>query len=139
MRRNGQRKYPLTTHTCLSRRCPRRLQCRVTGHHFTASCPYWLSAVEEEHRARGRNDSRPDRPNDDMARNHSVGGQIEPHAVRLGELLSSGNRPPSVLCDRQLHHDAGCVGRCATSTRSDVLGTGTFQTRTFTRLCVSYV
>jgi hypothetical protein len=41
-----------------------------------------------------------------MARVHVAGGQVEPHAARLGELLSSRYRQQSVSGDRQLHHGA---------------------------------
>src|SRR5450631_2575325 len=41
-----------------------------------------------------------------MARNHKAGGQGEPHAARMGELLPSRHRQPSVSGTRQLHSDA---------------------------------
>ena len=47
-----------------------------------------------------------DRRSDGMARDHSVGGQVESHAAWLGELLSGRYRQPGVSCDRPLHHDA---------------------------------
>jgi len=37
---------------------------------------------------------------------HRDGGQVEPHAARLGELLPSGDRQWRVPGDRQLHHGA---------------------------------
>ena len=43
---------------------------------------------------------------DDMARDHGAGGQVEPHAARLGELLPSRDRQPCVSGARQLHRDA---------------------------------
>ena len=36
------------------------------------------------------NDPRADRPNGNMARDHRAGGQVEPHAARMGELLQVG-------------------------------------------------
>src|SRR4030088_367667 len=41
-----------------------------------------------------------------MARNHKAGGQSEPHAARMGELLSSRHRQQGVSGTRQLHSDA---------------------------------
>src|SRR5207244_11716821 len=41
-----------------------------------------------------------------MARNHKAGGQSEPHAARMGELLPSRHRQQSVSGARQLHSDA---------------------------------
>ena len=46
---------------------------------------------------------RADRPNGDMARDHRAGGQVEPHAARMGELLRSRHRQQSVSGARQLH------------------------------------
>ena len=45
-------------------------------------------------------------PNEDMARNHKAGGQGEPHAARMGELLPSRHRQQGVSGTRQLHSDA---------------------------------
>src|SRR5206468_11210458 len=47
-----------------------------------------------------------DGPNEDMARNHKAGGQGEPHAARMGELLPSRHRQQGVSGTRQLHSDA---------------------------------
>src|SRR3954462_1184332 len=41
-----------------------------------------------------------------MARNHKAGGQGEPHAARMGELLQSRHRQQGVSGTRQLHSDA---------------------------------
>src|SRR6266851_4072120 len=41
-----------------------------------------------------------------MARNHKAGGQGEPHAARMDELLPSRHRQQSVSGTRQLHRDA---------------------------------
>src|SRR6266436_6389738 len=41
-----------------------------------------------------------------MARNHKAGGQSEPHAARMGELLPSRHRQQGVSGTRQLHSDA---------------------------------
>src|ERR1700722_3306821 len=41
-----------------------------------------------------------------MARNHKAGGQGEPHAARMGELLPSRHRQQSVSGTRQLRSDA---------------------------------
>ena len=48
-----------------------------------------IPAIEEEHQAHGGANPCSDRPNGDMARNHKAGGQGEPHAARMGELLPS--------------------------------------------------
>ncbi len=42
---------------------------------------------KKEHSARGRENPRADRPSGYMARDHNAGGQSEPHAARMGELL----------------------------------------------------
>src|ERR1700704_1040557 len=41
-----------------------------------------------------------------MARNHKAGGQGEPHAARMGELLPSRHHQQGVSGTRQLHSDA---------------------------------
>ena len=41
-----------------------------------------------------------------VARDHGDGGQVEPHAARLGELLPSRHRQPRVPGARQLHRTA---------------------------------
>src|SRR5262249_28465454 len=41
-----------------------------------------------------------------MARDHRAGGQVEPHAARMGELLPSRHRHQGVPGDRQLHRGA---------------------------------
>src|ERR1700688_1518439 len=41
-----------------------------------------------------------------MARNHKAGGQGEPHAARMGELLQSRHRQQGVSGTRQLRSDA---------------------------------
>ena len=64
------------------------------------------AAVEEEHPAHGREDPCADRNVDDVARDHGAGGQVEPHAARLGELLPSRDRQQRVSGARQLHGDA---------------------------------
>src|SRR5450631_2785649 len=51
--------------------------------------PTGHAAVEEEHPAHDREDPCDDRSLDDVARDHGAGGQVEPHAARLGELLPS--------------------------------------------------
>ena len=64
------------------------------------------AAVEEEHPAHGREDPCADGNVDDVARDHGAGGQVEPHAARLGELLPSRHRQPRIPGARQLHGDA---------------------------------
>ena len=51
-------------------------------------------------------DPRADRPIGDLARDHRAGGQVEPHAARMGELLPSRHRQQSVSGARQLHRCA---------------------------------
>src|ERR1700674_489342 len=65
-----------------------------------------VPAIAEEHQAHGREHPRADRPIDDLARYHRAGGQVEPHAARMGELLRSRHRHQSVPGDRQLHRCA---------------------------------
>ena len=65
-----------------------------------------IPAIEEEHQAHGRERPCADRPIGDLARDHRAGGQVEPHAARMGELLRSRHRHQSVPGDRQLHRDA---------------------------------
>jgi len=50
----------------------------------------WLPTVEEQYPAHGEEDPCADRRGDGLARDHNVGGQVEPHVARLGELLSGG-------------------------------------------------
>ena len=72
----------------------------------TGQARIWLPAIEEEHQARGRERPRADRPIGDVARDHRAGGQVEPHAARMGELLRSRHRHQSVSGARQLHRCA---------------------------------
>ncbi len=65
-----------------------------------------LPAVKEEHQARGRESPRADRAIGDMARDHKAGGEGEPHATRMGELLSGRNRQQGVSGARQLRGNA---------------------------------
>ncbi len=76
----------------------------VFGAHGPSS--YWLPTVEEEYQSHGEKDPWADRRSDGMARDHSVGGQVEPHAAWLGELLSGRDRQPGIPGDRQLHDNA---------------------------------
>src|SRR5208282_5221699 len=64
------------------------------------------AAIEEEHQARGRKGPRADRPRPYVARNHRAGGQVEPHAARMGELLLGRHRHSRVSGARQLR---GCA------------------------------
>ena len=48
-----------------------------------------IPAIEEKHQAHGRENPCADRPSEDMARDHGAGGQVEPRATRMGELLPS--------------------------------------------------
>src|SRR5208337_4418789 len=70
------------------------------------SSPYRLPAVKEEHSARGREDPRADRPIGHMARDHDVGGQSEPHAARMGELLFGRRLQQGVSGARRLRGGA---------------------------------
>src|SRR6267142_792241 len=63
-------------------------------------------AVKEEQQARGRKGPRADRPSTYVARNHRAGGNVEPHAARMGELLLSRHRHSGVSGARQLR---GCA------------------------------
>ena len=57
---------------------------------------FGLPAVEEEHPAHGRKDSCADRRSDSMERDHDLDRSVEPHATRMGELLSSRHRQQGV-------------------------------------------
>jgi integrase/recombinase XerD len=54
-----------------------------------------------------------------VARDHNVGGQVESHVARLGELLSSGERQPCIPCARQLHDDAVTLRKLSPKTQSN--------------------
>ena len=76
---------------------------RLPGLHVRANVfgedrpgPYRLPAVKEKHSARGREGPRADRPIENMARDHDAGGQGEPHAARMGELLFGRRRQQGV-------------------------------------------
>ena len=56
--------------------------------------PYRLPAIKEKHSARGREDPNADRPIGNMAGDHDAGGQSEPRATRMGELLFGRVSPP---------------------------------------------
>src|SRR5271165_2984446 len=68
---------------------------------------YRLPAVKEKHSAGGRESPRADRPIVHMARCHNGGGQSEPHAARMGELLRGRNRQQGVSGGRCLRGGAG--------------------------------
>src|SRR5208283_1060439 len=68
--------------------------------------PYRPPAIEEEHSARGREYPRADRPIGNMARDHDAGGQGEPHAARMGELLFGRRFQQGVSGARRLHSGA---------------------------------
>ena len=61
---------------------------------------------KEKHSAGGREGPRADRPIGHMARDHNAGGQSEPHAARMGELLRGRNRQQGVSSARCLRGDA---------------------------------
>src|SRR4030088_3032830 len=61
-----------------------------------------IPAIEEEYQAHGGKHPRADSPNGDMARYHRAGGQVEPHAARMGELLQRRHRHQSVPGARHL-------------------------------------
>ena len=65
-----------------------------------------VPAIAEEHQAHGRERPCVDRPIGDLARDHRVGEEVEPHAARMGELLRSRHRHKSVPGARQLHRCA---------------------------------
>ena len=68
--------------------------------------PYRLPAVKEKHSARGRESPRADRAIMHMARDHDAGGQSEPHAARMGELLLGRRFQQGVSGARCLRGDA---------------------------------
>src|SRR5208283_3123849 len=69
--------------------------------------PYRLPAVKEKHSARGRENPRADRAIVHMARDHDAGGQGEPHAARMGELLLGRRFQQGVSGARRLRGGAG--------------------------------
>ena len=60
----------------------------------------------EEHSARGRDDPGADRPIGNVARHHEAGGQDEPDAARMGELLLGGRLQQGVSGARRLRGGA---------------------------------
>ena len=100
--------------------------------------PSGAPAIEEEHQARGREDPRADRPSGDMARDHRAGGQVEPHAARMGELLLSRHRQQSVSGARQLHRCAVAPVVAHPSTRSGDARAGPIHSRISTGTSGSY-
>src|SRR5713101_511513 len=68
--------------------------------------PLGSAPVKEEHPAHGRKGPRADRPSTYVARDHRAGGNVEPPAARLGELLLSRHRHSGVSGARQLR---GCA------------------------------
>jgi group II intron reverse transcriptase/maturase len=68
--------------------------------------PLGHAAIEEEHPAHSRKDPCADRPKDGVARDHGGGGQVEPSAARLGELLPCRDHQRCVPGARQLHRTA---------------------------------
>src|SRR6266849_310344 len=68
--------------------------------------PLGSATVKEEHPAHGRKGPRADRPSTYVARDHRAGGNVEPHAARMGELLLSRHRHSGVSGARQL---CGCA------------------------------
>jgi group II intron reverse transcriptase/maturase len=62
-----------------------------------------LPAIEEEHQAHGRENPWADRTKGNMAGYHRAGGQAEPLAARMGELLPGRDRQQSVPGARHLH------------------------------------
>ena len=96
-----------------------------------------VPATAEEHQTHGREHPRADRPIDDLARYHRAGGQLEPHATRMGELLPSRHPHQSAPGDRQLHRCA-VTPMVAPSTRSGDAKAGLIHSRTFTGTSSSY-
>ena len=68
-----------------------------------------------------------------------AGGQSEPHAARMGELLPGRHRQQGVSGARQLTPRCGCAGGCASSTRSGDARAGAIHSRTSTGTSGSYV
>jgi hypothetical protein len=66
-----------------------------------------IPAIKEEHSARGRENPRADRAIVHMARDHNAGGQGEPHAARMGELLFGRRVQQGVSGARRLRGGAG--------------------------------
>ena len=97
-----------------------------------------LPAIEEEHQAHGRESPCADRPIGDMARDHRAGGQVEPHAARMGELLPSRHRQQGVSGDSTTTQLCGCAGGCASSTKSGDARAGPIHSRTSTGTSGSY-
>src|SRR6185369_13031586 len=90
-----------------------RRRVRLSGLHLRQTVlsdlrksSYRPVAVEEEHPAHGRKDPCADRSENGVARDHGTGGQVEPHAARLGELLQCGDRQPRLSYARYLYGNA---------------------------------
>src|SRR5882724_2461665 len=72
-------------------------QVRLPGIHVWADVlsenrkgPPWPTAIKEKHQAHGREGPCPDRPSGYLARDHGVGGPVEPRATRMANYFSVG-------------------------------------------------
>ena len=97
-----------------------------------------IPAVEEEHQAHGREGPCADRPSGDLARDHRAGGQVEPHAARMGELLPSRHRQQGVSGARQLHRCAVAPVVALQAQGQATQGRELIHSRTFTGTSGSY-
>ena len=97
-----------------------------------------VPAIEEKHQASGREDPRADGPNEDLARDHRAGGQVEPHATRMGELLPSRYRQQSVSGARRVHSYAVAPVVALQAQGQATQGRDAIHSRTFTGTSGSY-
>ena len=74
----------------------------------------------------------------DVARDHGAGGQVEPRAARLGELLPSGDRQPCLPGARQLHRYAVAPVVAHQAQGQATQGRELIHSRTSTGTSVSY-
>ncbi len=95
-------------------------------------------AIKEKHQARGRESPRADRPSGDMARDHRAGGEAEPHAARMGQLLPGRHRQQGVSGARQLRSSAVAPVVAIQAQGQATQGRGAIHSRTFTGTSGSY-
>ena len=67
-----------------------------------------------------------------------AGGQVEPHATRLGELLQGRHRQQGVSGHSTATQRCGCAGGCSSSTKPGVARAGPIHFRIFTGTLGSY-
>ena len=106
---------------------------RLSGIHLWPDilCTNWkgqhrLPTIKEEYQTGCGEHPHAHRPTDNMAGCHSAGGQDQPGATRVGQLLFGRNHKQSVSGDRQLHSGAAASVATDPSTRRVGYGAGAY-------------